>query len=257
MQTIKIVRDAIISTWNENLNDILSSPKTYTVGACVGVLVTTGLAIIATKDDCKRQAEKSPEEKIGFWDRISTFVPTIVAALSTIGCIYNINSQWSELATDMNNQLVSTQDKMALYRNTAPGLVAVINGFSGNKAEEGKQWYCLKDLSPYEDIYFESTPEIVINAEYNLNRNFITNDDASVAEFMYYLGIDDVYIKNSAYGWDVATFIDDYGTVPWIDFEHKHIDYDPKVGGPINIITFPWNPSFKKSISSYKFFPTE
>lgn len=255
-------------TLREKINyicEVATSPRAYSVYACVGLVVTVVCAIVATKEVCEAEAEKSPEEKndISKLDQVleigAAYSSTALAAAATIYCIHKADAGWRDYTGLISTGLSMTQDKMARYRSQAPGLVAasLVSGLGGRKADDGKQWYCLKDLGPYNDIYFQSTEADIYYAELHLNRNFQLRGSASVREFAAFLGILDQIDKEADYyGWDIATFIEDWGMDPWIDFEHWHTT-DPETGETINMISFTWEPEFNEDhdLLAYGYLP--
>lgn len=251
------------------IHEIITSPKAYSIYATIGVLVTTAVAIAITKKECERkEKENSSEEKIeetkseatvenvinDILDVAPVYIPVIASAAATVYCIWKSDSQWKHYNNLINTAYLHAQNKMARYRSQVPGVVAgsLVSGLGGRKAEEGKQWYCLKDLSPYEDIYFQATEADIYYAEYHLNRNFVLRGSCSVREFCAFLGVDDQIAKNADYyGWDTEYFYEN-GLEPWIDFEHSHTE-DPETGETINMITFTWSPGFSDDHKLYAY----
>lgn len=234
----------------------ITSPKAYATYAGVGVIVTTVLAVIATRKECKREAEKSPEEKIDITDPKEiieigkTYIPVIASAAATLFCIHKSNTGWEVYNGIINSALISAQDKMTRYRSQVPGVVAgsLVSGLKGRKAEEDKQWYCLKDLNPYGDIYFQATEADIYYAEYHLARNFALRGSASVREFAAFLSdeaLRQIDKNGDYYGWSNEYFYES-GMEAWIDFEHWHTE-DPETGETINMIGFTWPPYYSEN----------
>ena len=249
---------------------IVSSPKAFSVYACIGVVATVVLTAIATKKLCEQEEEKSSEEETEkpILDTIVDIAKKCVApALSMFATIFFIrksNSGWQEFNGLVNDALVNSQNIAALYRSQAPGIVAatVMSGFNKRAPDDGKEWFCLKDLSPYGDIYFQATEIDVLSAEYKLNRNFTLRGSASVREFCAFLGeeaLAQIDSKGDYYGWLMENFFES-GLQPWIDFSHQHMT-DPRTGRPINIITFMWDPAYTEDAEllayGYELYPTE
>lgn len=240
------------------LNDILekvTSPKAYALYAGVGVIVTTVLTVIATRKECKREAEKSPEEKIDKTDPKEivevgkTYAPVVISAAATLFFIAKSNNEWQAYNSIINSALISSEDKMTRYRSQVPGVVAgsLVSGLKGRKADEGKQWYCIKDLNPYGDIYFQATEADIYYAELHFNRNFKLRGSASVREFAAFLSdeaLRQIDKNGDYYGWEEEYFYES-GLEPWIDFEHWHTQ-DPETGETINMISFSWPPYYSK-----------
>ena len=257
-----------------NLHDILAklnSPKAYSAYAMVGVLATTSMAILNTRVHCRKnppdkisEKELTREEAIEeVKDALITYIPTMICAGLTIGCIHKADMKWADYNSVINAAYIASRDKMARYRMLAPAAVGteLIQGLNGQKSEPDVEWYCIKDFpvnfgNEYDDfdrpifetkdIYFQSTKADVIEAEYHLNRNFMLRQMASTREFFAFLGITDMHpeVFGDTLGWDVYTFLDD-GMEPWIDFEHWHT-IDESTGEVINMISFTWEPWFSE-----------
>lgn len=249
---------------------IVSSPKAFSIYACIGVVATMVATAIATKRYCEQEAEKSPEEKNEetILDKVVNigkhYILPITFAVATTGCIHECNIGWQEYNGVINDALVQTQNIAAIYRAQAPGIVAatVTSGFNKRPLDEGKEWFCIKDLGPYGDIRFQAYPIDVLSAKYRLNRNFILRETASVREFCTFLGEDAVKQideQGDYYGWLDEDFYA-AGLKPWIDISVRHIT-DQKTGDPMNIITFDWGPRFTEDAQllayGYKWYPTE
>lgn len=252
---------------------IVSSPKAFSVYACIGVVATMILTAIATKRYCEQEAEKSPEEKNEetVLDKaanvVKTYIVPTVSALATVGCINKCNIGWQEYNGVINDALVQSQNIAAIYRSQAPGIVAAtaISGLKKRSLDEGKEWFCIKDLPPYGDICFQSTPFDVLNAAYNFNRNFALRGTASVRELCAFYGkealsqIDEKDKKGDEYGWLDEDFFET-GLSPWIDIVYQR-KIDPNTGEPITFITFNDGPRYSDDARllayGYEMYPTE
>lgn len=252
----------------------LTTPTAYSAYASVGVIVTTVLAIVCTKKQCAFEEEArehmqectTTEEKKDFLkdyikNTAQNYSPVIFSAAATIHSISKCNNKWKLYNNVINAAFMQSRDKMARYRTLASSAVAaeVVKGLDGKKSEPGLEWFCLKDIplcyyqegNGYDghDIYFQSTKADVIEAEYNLNRNFQLRSSASLREFCSFLGIVDQFPEElgDTCGWDSALMWD-WGLVPWIDFEHWNTT-DPETGEVINVIGFTWEPGFRDDMS--------
>ena len=249
---------------------IVSSPKAFSVYACVGVVLTMVLTAVATKRYCDQEAEKSPEEKNEetVLDKAAnvakTYIVPAVSAIATVGCINKCNIGWQEYNGVINDALVNSQNTAAIYRSQAPGIVAAtaVSGLTKQHADEGKEWFCIKDLPSYGDIYFQSTPFNIINAEYNLNRNFTIRRTSSVRELCSFYGkeaLAQVDKNADYYGWLAEDFYDN-GLEPWIDITHQR-EINPNTGEPITVIIFDSAPRFSDDAHllayGYELYPTE
>ena len=236
----------------EKINDIYKvaqSPKAYTLYTCIGLIVTIAAAIVETRELCKKEAAKTPEEKSEETklDRaielVTAYPVTEASMVVTFRCLGGLNKSWGKIVGQCTNDVIFWQNRARTYRNAAPGLVAaeLIHGFSGKQPDEGKEWFCLKDMTPYGDIYFESTQLEVLGAEYQLNKIFADKGTASVREFAILLKIaDQIDNQSDCYGWNAETYYE-WGDFPWIDFRHNHT-VDPETGVTINEIHPIWGP---------------
>lgn len=83
----------------------------------------------------------------------------------------------------------------------------VIDEFSPEK----RLWYFSPTGNPDDGIFFESSLENVLAAEYHLNRNFVIEGEQSVNDLLEFLGLERV---GADYGWTL-----DDGFY-WVDFDH-------------------------------------
>ena len=241
--------------------DRVTSPKAFTTYAIIGVGVTVVMAILDTRKQCKYENEKKSQEidsgeqmtreelKEEVQTTVKNYVPTVASALATIYCINKAESKWIDYNSMLSAGMVATQDKLNRFRSAAPGIAAaeVIHGFSHQKAEEGKQWFCVEGFGIEPDVYFQSTEADVIYAEYCLNRNFQCRGSASVREFFAFLDLlDQCTTEHEKLGWDVGTMLEDWGLeFPWIDFDHYHIT-DPETNEEVTKIVYIWEPRFSE-----------
>ena len=228
---------------------VARSPKAFVWYSCIGLATTVALAILETRELCKKEAAKTPEEKseetkLDHAIEVAASYPgTAFAAAVTCSCIIGIDKRWNEIAKTYTEALIFTQNRLQTYRNAAPGLVAaeLVHGFSKKPPDEGLEWFCLKDMTPYGDIYFQSTQLDVLSAEYRLNKMFVDKGTASVREFAIFLNIPDkIDEKSDCYGWDIEVYYE-WGDFPWIDFRHNRVT-DPETGVVINEIHPIWGP---------------
>lgn len=228
---------------------VARSPKAYVWYSVVGLATTITLAILETRELCKKEAaktleEKSEETKLDRAIEVASSYPgTALAAAITCKCIIGIDKRWGEIETSYADALIFTQDRLQKYRAAAPGLVAaeLVHGFSKKPPDEGLEWFCLKDMTPYGDIYFQSTQLDVLSAEYRLNKIFADKGTASVREFAILLKIpDEIDEKSDCYGWNMEEYYE-WGDFPWIDFGHNSVT-DPETGITINELHPIWGP---------------
>ena len=243
------------------------SPKAYVWYSCIGLATTVTLAIVETRELCKKEAAKTPEEKnqqtkLNRAIEVATSYPlTGVSFAITVNCIGGIDKSWKKIANECSNNMIFWHNRAVSYRTAAPGLVAaeLVHGFSKKPPDEGLEWFCLKDMAPYGDIYFQSTKLDVLGAEYKLNKMFADKGTASVRDFANLLGIGDRIDDDSdCYGWN-SEYYYEWGDFPWIEFGHNNI-IDPETGITINELHPIWGPLVEDAellAEGHKLYPCE
>lgn len=98
-------------------------------------------------------------------------------------------------------------------------------------------------LDEFTKTFFWSNDVDVKNAEYHLNRNLQLRGDATVHEFLEFLGIKDIPKQveklSDSLGWCANVLIED-GITPWIDFEH--VENETEDGTKYISIIYVWDP---------------
>lgn len=95
----------------------------------------------------------------------------------------------------------------------------------------------------YEENYgefFERRMSEVLDAEYQLNRKFVLEGEASLNDFYEFLGLKKMKIGDM-FGWSIEQSYDFYG-YSWIEFEHELIELDD--GMECYAINMPYRPEF-------------
>lgn len=161
------------------------------------------------------------------------YIPSAAIGLATIGCIFGSNIL-------SRNQLKSLASAYMLLDRTFKEYKRKVNELYGEgadhevKRELVKDIYDDSDIEPdgeklifYEEHYgklFERTMIEVLQAEYNLNRQFALDGEASINDFLDLLGLEHVEFGNGI-GWLSDSNYDFYGH-PWIDFKHEKMTLD-------------------------------
>lgn len=221
---------------NEKLETVLS------IAAVAGVIVTTALAIAATpkaqkvlKEKQINLAEIKKEEYLpAAKEIVPVYIPCILAGAGTIACIISANrmsaKQQMVLAgayAALGKSAVKYKDKVKeLFGSDADERVReeIAKDAANDKVQEActvgyKEPEKLLFYDEYSDQYFERTLVEVLDAEYYLNKKFITNGEVSLHEFYELLGIDTTpFAKNI--GWSTDAGLTYYG-YQWIDIEHQ------------------------------------
>lgn len=241
---------------NDKLSTILS------IVAVAGTIATTIFAIKATPKAQKIMKEKDIDlKKLKKEDYIPAakeilpvYIPCILAGAGTIACIISANR------ISMKQQLALVGAYAALSKSSMKYKNKVKELF-GMDADERVREEIAKDnmadkfksaskagftepekllfYDQYSDQYFEKTLVEVLDAEYQLNKKFITNGEVSLHEFYELLGIESKsFAKNI--GWSTDAGLTYYG-YQWIDIEHQLVSIDGDLG--CYILAFVSNPT--------------
>lgn len=224
-----------------------------TILTCVGgagVVVTSVMAVKATPKALKllenAKAEKGEELTKTEVIRVAgpAYIPSIVVGVSTIACIFGANILNKRQQAALMSAYALIDNSYKEYRNKVKELY-------GEEADDRVREEIAKDHYDEEEIsneddgkqlfydsfsgrYFESTIEAVQRAEYNLNRDLVMMDCASVNVFYDYLGLDPIE-SGDEIGWSTGMNFDYYWQI-WIDFGHRKVELED--GLECTIITF-------------------
>lgn len=214
-----------------------STILTY-VGAA-GVIGTTITAIQATPKAMlileQMEEEKGDEltnlEKIQV--AVPVYIPTIILGASTLACIFGANAlnKRSQASVASAYALLSSSYKeyrdkvLDLYGEEAESLVVekiAQDNYDKETAPEddgGELFY-----DDYSKRYFRSTVEKVQRAEYEINRDLIMQDYATINDFYKYLDLPPID-GGDKLGWTTCINYDCYWQL-WIDFSHSRTVMD-------------------------------
>lgn len=204
------------------------------VGA-VGLVATAVLAVKATPKAMERlnEAEVEKHEDLTKTEKFLVaapeYIPAVLTGATTIACIFGANvlnkRQQAALASAymlLERTYKSYKDKaVELYGDDADKNIrhAVVK----EKCKEiERQPHGDETLLFYEEHYgefFERTMLQVQDAEYQLNRKFAMDGEASLNDFFELLGLNEMKIGD-ALGWSQECICDFYNPA-WIDFEHE------------------------------------
>ena len=213
------------------------------VGVCGGVYA----AVKAVKDTPKAMEllakAKEPddfgtmdnyleEEEFTKWDAVKTVAPVyifpVVIGISSIACLLgaNVLSRRQQAALASAYALLDSSFKK--YRNSAKRVY-------GEDADEMIQQdvmiaeYAKMTSLPHGDLvlfydtiselYFYSTPQAVMEAESDFNRNLAVRGYANLNEFYDFLGLPET-MGGDVLGWDLYSGEITYG-YKWVDFVHR------------------------------------
>lgn len=210
-------------------------PNILTAMSMCGVVATAYLASKATKDAEERIFESTNDmDKFSNLDLVTkvritypAYIPTAITALSTIGCILGANILDRRHQADITSAYIMLDQAFRKYRNKVIELEGADidrNIRSNIVKDRYRDEKCSHSddgmLIFYEEHYgkfFERHMSEVIDAQYQLNRKFAIDGEASVNDFLQYLGLEGVPGGNTI-GWTIE---DDYFTYPWLDFDHE------------------------------------
>ena len=214
-----------------------STILTY-VGAA-GVIGTTITAIQATPKAMlileQMEEEKGDEltnlEKIQV--AVPVYIPTIILGASTLACIFgaNVLNKRNQASITSAYALLSSSYKeyrdkvLDLYGEEAESLVVekiAQDNYDKETAPEddgGELFY-----DDYSNRYFRSTVEKVQRAEYEINRDLIMMDYATINDFYKYLDLPPIE-GGDKLGWTTCINYDCYWQL-WIDFSHSRTVMD-------------------------------
>lgn len=235
-----------------------------TVVASLGVIgtsVLTASATIKAKERIKDCVLFSDEKVYSLKDKIKIcwkdYIPPVLSASATITCIVGIDILGHRALKDLSSAYVLLNSSYFTYKNKLKELYGeeahnkIINEIVKEQPKPvymGIEGICSFDhlyfdtnepditrtfFDGYSQRYFESTVAKVLEAEYFLNRNFMTKGAISLNEFYLYLGLEPVEGGDDI-GWDIF-----YGTY-WLDFSHTTTTLDD--GMEIFVIDFTYGP---------------
>ena len=202
------------------------------IGAA-GVVVTSVMAAKATPKAINiiREAKEEKGEDLTAIETVMAvgpiYIPTIISGASTISCIFgaNILNKRSQAALAsayafLDNSYKEYKNKVSeLYGDDADNNIREeiakdkYKDYS-NSFTDDKQLY----FDEYSGRYFQSTPEDIQKAEYDLNRTLSIDDEAYLNDWYEYIGLDPLD-HGRDFGWSTGINYEQYWQ-SWIDFSH-------------------------------------
>lgn len=243
------------------------SPTILTCMGAVGVVATAVTAVKATPKamvliqqermykfhriqteggDTEEVAQLAPLEMVRVaW---KCYIPSIAIGTATIACIFSANVLNKHQQAVVTSAYMFLEQSYKEYKNKVAELYGE-NANSHIRGEIVKDKYTPSDFSQigdtlifYEEHYgkfFERTMLEVQDAEYQLNRKFVLDGEASVNDFLELLDLPKTEIGDSL-GWSLEAGCAFYG-YSWIDFEHELIQMDD--GMECYVINLPNEPT--------------
>lgn len=220
-------------------------PTILTISGVVGVIgtsVLSGKASIKAYRIIKNEKDVSKEEFIR--KVLPVYIPTTIAGLVTIGCIIGSSIFYKRNITALT-ALAGLFHKKILNKEFEPV-----------KKKYDEQWFEVAwfiteddkdEVLLFSDMYrgriFQSTKNLVLQAQYHLNRNFALKGYANINEFYDFLGLASVNKKEKEMyehlGWSFEKGVED--GYSWIDFKWNETDIGD--GTMCYVIDYPFKPS--------------
>lgn len=216
-----------------------------TLASGTGVIVTSVLSGKATIKayDILKQKEDDEKRELTAKEKVKAaapiYIPVIVVGIVTIGCIIGsgaisrkqqaslvaayaaLGETYKKYRTKVAEEYGAEKDREIVndiaVEQCKEHSIYAYNGFLAMEHivdefnPEKRLWYFSPTGAPDDGIFFESSLENVLAAEYHLNRNFVMGGERSVNDLLDFLGLERI---NADFGWTM-----DDGFY-WIDFEH-------------------------------------
>lgn len=225
-----------------------NAPTILTSLGGAGVIATAVMAAKAAPKALQHleAAEKAKGEKLTKLETVKAagvvYIPTILMGATTIACIFGANIL-------NKRQQAALMSAYALLDNSYKEYKTKVTELYGEDADHEVKSEIAKDKYENLDIqkedgkelffdafsghYFHSTPAAVKEAEYQLNRDLVMRDYATLNEFYDYLDIPRIP-SGDELGWSSGMNFDYYWQI-WIDFGHRKVTMDD--GTECTIIT--------------------
>ena len=160
------------------------------------------------------------------------YIPTAIAGATTIACIFGANALNMKKQASILSAYALLEGSYKKYRDKVIEMIGedkdkeIKTSLTNDLYREAKEKndICRKESSlgevctffdEYSNRFFEMTMTEVVDAEYQLNREFALHGAASVNEFYSFLGWPETMVGEQL-GWTI-----DNGDYIWIDFEHE------------------------------------
>lgn len=216
----------------------------HTALGVIGVVTTTVLAVRATpkaiqimKHDLGYDPDALDAEKPAAMDVVKAtwkcYIPTVISGGATIICILSANKLNKDQQTALTSAYIFLDNTYREYRKKVEELY-------GEDADMNVRSAIFKDHNDedphisyeenrlfYEEHHgqiFERSMVQVIDAEYQLNRIFSKNGEASLNDFLRFLDLPEVEYGDTM-GWSQQC-ICDFSDPAWIDFSHDLMRLD-------------------------------
>lgn len=216
----------------------------------VGVVATTATAVRATPKALRliEEAEKEKGEKLSKWETIQaaapTYLSTVLIGTGTIACIFGASILTTRQQASLTSAYALLDQNYKRYRQKVVELYGeeahnkIVESIAAEDAHEvypcvQSGWGCYRQFleedyseprlfyDTYGHRYFNAPLEQVLQAEYHLNRIFVTEGGCvDLNTFYEYLGLDPTDYGEKV-GWNI--YMDE---LYWIDFDHRKVTMD-------------------------------
>lgn len=220
-------------------------PTILTIGGAVGVI---GTAVLSGKASIKAyriiQNEKNISKEEFVKKILPIYIPTALVGLATFGCVIGSSLFYKRNVTALTALTGLFHEKLQNKE------------YKPEKKTYDEQWFEVSEFITeddkdevllFSDMYrgriFQSTKNLVLQAQYHLNRNFALKGYANINEFYDFLGLTPINRKEKEMyehlGWSFEKgFEDGYS---WIDFKWNETDIGD--GTMCCVIEYPFEPS--------------
>lgn len=198
-----------------------------------GVIVTSVMAVKATPKAINiiREAKEEKGEDLTAIETVRAvgpiYIPAIISGVSTISCIFGANILNKRSQVALASAYAFLDNSYKEYKNKVSELYG--DDANNNIREEiakdkykdyndsftdDKQLY----FDEYSGRYFQSTPEDIQKAEYELNRTLSIDDEVYLNDWYEYIGLEPLD-HGKDFGWSNGINYEQYWQ-SWIDFSH-------------------------------------
>lgn len=215
-----------------------------------GVVVTSVMAVRETPKALKliEEAEDNKGEKLSKWEVVKiaapAYLPSVACGAATIACIFGANILSQKQQASLASGYAFIEQSYKQYRQKVIELYGVevhqkvVDAIAVEDAHEvypyvtsgfGCYSQYLEDdygeprlfYDAYGRRYFNAPLEQVLQAEYHVNRMFVTECGVvCLNDFYTYLGLDPTP-EGETVGWNMY-----YDDLLWIDFNHRKVTMD-------------------------------
>lgn len=228
-------------------------------GGLVATAVLTAQAAVSAKDACEQAKADKDGEDLTTLEAVTIaakeYLPAVAVGAGTMICLFSANALSRRQQAALTSAYAALEGAYRGYREKVKQIMGPGTDHMVERAmEQEKQEFEDGDKPPWDAIqtfylqyylkddkvpmFFESTMEQVLQAEYELNRSFVLGMSATLNEFLELLGLD-LTPEGETIGWDQYIGEAHYG-YRWIDFEHRHFKTDD--GLTVCSIDMPFDP---------------